>query len=860
MTITTYTKESSKAADRDSLEVFWGDGQKQWVKRSNGEGQSLQNDVKMNKYVEVHTYPGRSTYTISFVDPNRAGGILNINYPRSEDVHFYLSTRFTLLDLQFQGSNSSVQLLQPPIDVACVGQPFIHNPNAFDTDGDSIAYALISPLSAENEVVPNYLFPDQLLPGTNNQIFLDNVTGDFIWRFPPQQGEYNIAFQIKEYREGVLINTVIRDMQILVRKCTSSPPTIDTKDEICVVAGETIDLGILVDDIDPGQKVRLFATGGPLVVSNNAAELNTLNVFSKPKLESKLVWKTSCDHVYKEYYQIVLRAIDNTFGDTFGLATLKTIRIKVVAPEPEILSAVPVNVNDILLEWTSPYQCEVTSNDYFYGFSVWRKEQSYDYPTDTCNLEAISKNYRRVIFNTKQQANGKYFFIDKNLQQNTTYCYRIIAEFAFKTSSGNPYKQTQSIPSDEICLQLKRDIPLFVKASVDVTGENDGEISLRWTKPLLSDFDTLMFPGPYKTEVYRTQVGNNNYALIPGSEKISNFFNSWKDTSYTDVKINTITTQYDYQLKFYYKGNTEYKPIPKTNSLFLQILPSDQKNILKYKAITPWSNKSFDIYKKEASGNFVKIKTTNKLEYEDVNLENGKEYCYKVQSSGTYSIRNIETPIINFSQEVCNKPIDNVPPCPPILEVETICTKNQDTDNPTNSLTWTDEFNCQSKDIVEMYKIYYRHTKDSEYTLIDQLPGSSAHLYKHLPDSNSIAGCYAITAIDAKGNESKYSNEICVENCPVYELANTFTPNGDGKNDLFVPIKNYFISTVDMKVFNEWGNLVYKTQNPKINWDGTKNGKPLAEGTYYFKCRVFQKSSVGENVLKDLNGYINIIR
>ncbi|MBK8112548.1 MAG: hypothetical protein IPK46_20670 [Saprospiraceae bacterium] len=40
MTITTYTKESSIAADRDSLEVFWGDGLSQWVQRSNGKGQT----------------------------------------------------------------------------------------------------------------------------------------------------------------------------------------------------------------------------------------------------------------------------------------------------------------------------------------------------------------------------------------------------------------------------------------------------------------------------------------------------------------------------------------------------------------------------------------------------------------------------------------------------------------------------------------------------------------------------------------------------------------------------------------------------------------------------------------------------
>ncbi|MBK8111351.1 MAG: hypothetical protein IPK46_14000 [Saprospiraceae bacterium] len=188
MTITTYTKESSIAADRDSLEVFCGDGLSQWVQRSNGKGQSLDNDVKLNYYTAEHTYPGRSTYTISFLDPNRSGNIVNINFPRSDEIPFYLATRFTLLDLQFQGYNNSAVLLQPPVDVACVGQPFIHNPNAYDADGDSLSYELIAPLSGENQQVPNYFFPNQILPGSLNNTSLNPVTGEFRWEFPPQIG------------------------------------------------------------------------------------------------------------------------------------------------------------------------------------------------------------------------------------------------------------------------------------------------------------------------------------------------------------------------------------------------------------------------------------------------------------------------------------------------------------------------------------------------------------------------------------------------------------------------------------------------------------------------------------------------
>ena len=51
MRITTYTKSSSTAADRDSLEVFWGDGTSEFVQRSNGNGDPLPNDVKVRSTV-----------------------------------------------------------------------------------------------------------------------------------------------------------------------------------------------------------------------------------------------------------------------------------------------------------------------------------------------------------------------------------------------------------------------------------------------------------------------------------------------------------------------------------------------------------------------------------------------------------------------------------------------------------------------------------------------------------------------------------------------------------------------------------------------------------------------------------------
>lgn len=149
-TIVTYTKASSVRADRDSLTICWGDGNCDRVGRLNGpgnppQGELLENDTKVNIYIAFHTFPARGTYAISMTDPNRNGGILNVNFPNSEQIKFHIQTTYTIPNPQFQGCNNTPILLQPPIDIGCVGETFTHNPNAYDADGDSLSYEFIVP-------------------------------------------------------------------------------------------------------------------------------------------------------------------------------------------------------------------------------------------------------------------------------------------------------------------------------------------------------------------------------------------------------------------------------------------------------------------------------------------------------------------------------------------------------------------------------------------------------------------------------------------------------------------------------------------------------------------------------------------
>ncbi len=870
MTITTYTKTSSRDADRDSLFVIWGDGTTEWVFRVNGEnnkGEPLENDIKKNLYIQTHTFPGVGTYVISMKDKNRIGGILNVNFPNSISIPFYVETIVTFLSPQFQGLNNSAVLLQPPIDQACVGQRFIHNPNAFDIDGDSLAYELITPREDASLDVPNYVLPHQISPGPENQISLDSINGDFIWDAPQRPGEYNIAIAIKEYRNGILINTIVRDMQILVSRCENNPPEITSGDVYCVVAGETLTFDLTADDPDINQQVQITALGGPFEQSFSPAVLITDPGFQGLPATATFSWETKCEHISALEYTVVIKAEDN-YLDSTGLVDLKTIRIKVVGPPPEDVIAEREDAG-IFVSWAKPYACEVTANDYFKGFSVWRRVNSNPFTPDSCQTGLEGQGYTQIAFDVSDMLDERYFFRDNMVEKGQTYCYRVLGEFALTSPGGNPYNRVQSIPSNETCNQLNRDLPFITHVSVEQTGVSDGAILVKWVPPQISDFDTTENPGPYRLELIRaTGINGTDFQPIPGANFDFNSFTvSFIDTLYLNQGLNTVDNPYSYKLNLYTQGgNVFYGSSQPASSIFMQIVSSDKRNDLSWSYRVPWQNSSFDILKlNNSSGQFELIANSlTQKNYTDREVENGVIYCYKIKAYGTYGIQEIIAPQINFSQEVCGQPVDTVAPCSPELVVNNICNQATATtpeDEFVNELNWiVKSTNCDNEQDIAGYKIYYAPNLESDFNEISNVNDPLITNFDHKPELG-IAGCYYVTSIDFSGNESSPGNTYCVNNCPEYKLPNAFTPNNDGANDLFIPISSRFIDRIECKIFNRWGGLVYETSNPMINWDGKNlKGKDLSEGVYYYTCKLFNEALTTLETKQLLTGYIQLVR
>ncbi len=86
-------------------------------------------------------------------------------------------------------------------------------------------------------------------------------------------------------------------------------------------------------------------------------------------------------------------------------------------------------------------------------------------------------------------------------------------------------------------------------------------------------------------------------------------------------------------------------------------------------------------------------------------------------------------------------------------------------------------------------------------------------------------------------------------------VPNSFTPNRDNLNDVFIP-KLQGVMEYELQVFNRWGQLIFETDNLKTGWDGSYNNSPSPEGVYIWKI----KAKTIDYLLYTPSGHVNLIR
>ena len=91
-------------------------------------------------------------------------------------------------------------------------------------------------------------------------------------------------------------------------------------------------------------------------------------------------------------------------------------------------------------------------------------------------------------------------------------------------------------------------------------------------------------------------------------------------------------------------------------------------------------------------------------------------------------------------------------------------------------------------------------------------------------------------------------------------LPNSFTPNNDGLNDLFTPVINEYITNYNFRIYNRWGELIFKTNQISEGWDGRVNREIAEIDAYVYKISYQYLSEIGGTRNESLVGTVLLMR
>jgi hypothetical protein len=585
----------------------------------------------------------------------------------------------------------------------------------------------------------------------------------------------------------------------------------------------------------------------PATFSSNAPANPAIGTFN---------WNTNCSHIRPQPYTVFFAAEDN---GTPNLVDLTNVNIRVIAPPPQGLTATPL-ANAILLNW-SPGLCPTDL-----GYKIYRRTGLFNGVFDCPCVTGVpvSSGYVHVA---TVLGNNNTTYIDSvdNLVVGVQYCYVVTIVFA---------NGAESCPSNQACALLKEDVPVITHASVLSTSTNNtGSVYVEWSFP--DAFDQSIYPPPHQYRLYRSDgfFGAN----FPHPDTPTAVFNSIYDTTYVDTGLNTANNPYSYKIALYWDSGGTFILMGSTeiaSTVFLSVSPTDEQLNLSWEEHVPWTNHFYEVFRAAlptpscydtAGLSWDSIGRAFTQSFFDTNLINGFNYRYYVKSVGTYSAPGYDT-TRNNSQERCGIPYDNVPPCPPAVNVTADCIEES------NLLTWNNP-NLTCADDVIMYHIYFRSALENDFQLVGTINNAGDTIFIHT-NLQSIAGCYYVIALDSNLNQSEPSELACVDTCFVYNIPNVFSPDGSGGNDLLHPCDFTTIAEmqikcppyqnvrdVDIKFFNRWGEIVFETTDRDIRWNGKHKdtGKDCPDGVYYYTGEV-NFIRINGITTREIHGFVHIIR
>lgn len=429
----------------------------------------------------------------------------------------------------FAVKNSLPRFDNLPLSLLCVGNFFAYNFKVIDDDGDSLVISLTEPLKGNlDQGRPNsngstgwpILIPkpypkvdwsadfglDNVMNGRPS-LTIDSETG-VASVTPTQQGVFVFAIKVEEFRKGVRLGEVIRELQYTVSTCSENEsPTADVsfQDSIFrVYPGKEFNINFTVAD---GDGDSVFAQPiGPMFRTELVGSPKALfrTVRGQGMLDVSISWSPTCDQVRGEPYSASINIKDNGCP----LPSQKLVDFKVLVENPPVFEAPDIFCVERLSE--DSLQVRLAFKEYGGHFAGIVLERNDGTGWDT--IDTI----------TSAQQKTYHDFAERNAQKE--FCYRAYAINICGVKGD---------VTDSFCSVRDIDVPPLVSEISHLTVNDDEFIQLEWQSNRAIDFGTY--------ELYRSR-GMEDSILVKIMDRAT-------DTFFIDSFVDADSFVYSYRLQ-----------------------------------------------------------------------------------------------------------------------------------------------------------------------------------------------------------------------------------------------------------------------------------------------------------------------
>lgn len=814
----------------------------------------------------------RNSTIVNINEPNKTGSTYQIIIPSSE-----IAT-----------CNSSPVFKKYPPIVICAGFPLEFDYSAIDPDKqDSLVYELCNPLKGASQGYPNpvqashppyeavdwvggFNVDNQI--GSDPQIKVDPVTG-FLEGTPLKAGQYVVGICVKEYRNDVLISTITRDFQFNVADCgivnaKIKADKINEDGTFVIQACEGYEIDFLNESIGAENYIWNFGdtnsfddfsinrntsyeytdTGKYLVQliadpNETCTDTAYLQLNMYPTQKPDFTWSGGCTDEPVQFMDLSVTDFGNITnwqwyfdGNNWGstqqnpiieiednrssievklnvttdlgcqLLTTETIDLDII-PVPQMqhsklcLNAQPIQFTDLstissgnITNWKWIVYDDNLNE--IYNTNTQLMQYTFEAAgTYFVNLEVIGNNGCSnaiqnpiILYDDLEIDAGIDIEIcendhfEINLNANTTIDYFEWTPFDETITFNNELENPKIFPqkSDE-----------YVVTAFDLNGcqaTDTFEVTLYTAPKVNIGNDTLIcfrqqvFLQPQVESVYDGNITYQweNNALINDRNQFNQFLSP--DTS----EIFKLTV----------KESTH--GCETTDSIFIKVDNPVIPSIINDTIVCPGSSVNLyasggDTYNWFSNNQLIgetaefEIVPYNNVTY-SVNISNS---CFNAESTVKVNVFNL--PIIDAGDDI---------------EIEVGKTY---TLNPTfDELDILNFFWTSNKDYLPVY---------NEKSIIFTPYENSWYALNVITTDN----CFVVDTIN-----------VNVKNVPDIFLPNAFSPNGDGINDVIVPVLKGIQQLNTFTVYNRYGHKVFQTNSREVSWDGVYNNEPLTMGVYVY--------------------------